>query len=282
VPTAEHERVVAVLHELVPTWESREIGAPVRLPGGYANDNYSFDYRGAGYVLRIVRDGLPGAIPRAHEQELLTTSLTPLAPAVVAYRLPEGHLLTRRIDAPLLADAHASVAEVAHYLATLHRRLPPTRLRYDVGGLVSRWLALAGHAPDARVRLARLDTLPQIDDASPCHNDLNPWNVVAVGKPDEWRTLDWEWFGSSSRWLDAIALSRGLSLDADAEAELIARYCRALEIPAPSPSRLAADALRYWLREWAWAIGATALWGPRAEFAEQIARSDSALSELGA
>ena len=88
------------------------------LDGGYANDNYRFEYGGERFVIRIVREP---AGPRDAEMRYLQL---PLAPDVVAVDRVRGDLITRWIEGTLLAQSPAEPPEMAMYLRELHSAVP--------------------------------------------------------------------------------------------------------------------------------------------------------------
>ena len=91
----------SALKRLRPQWQLDAVTDVELLPGGYANDNYQLTYRDADYVLRIARPS-PVAVDRAFEKRLLGGPVALLTAPLVAYLLPEGHMLTRKVAGPLL------------------------------------------------------------------------------------------------------------------------------------------------------------------------------------
>ena len=49
------DHVAAAILRLMPTWRAEHIERITYLTGGYANDNYRFEYGGDTFVIRIVR-----------------------------------------------------------------------------------------------------------------------------------------------------------------------------------------------------------------------------------
>ncbi len=252
----------------MPDWRPDGIDAIAYLPGGYANDNYRFEYRGAAYALRIARH--PGADRRAEARFLELAS----APDVVTFDTTRGHLLTRWIDGTLLADSPVPPETAATYLKALHAEIPRGVRRYDPREVIRHGLA-AADAP-AAVALTALDRLERTPtDPRGCHNDLNPWNVLRTERG--WRTLDWEFAGDNDPLFDVVGLGRGLGYD-DARLErLVAAYHGTSSVPV---SRILDTRILFELREHAWAVRQIALGNDRAEIRAQAGRAERELGIL--
>src|ERR1700750_851731 len=110
------DEAVSALKRLRPQWQLDAVADVGLLPGGYANDNYQLTYRDADYVLRIARPA-PTSIDRAGEKRLVGGPVPLHTAPLVAYLLPEGHMLTRKVAGPLLVDTTAERSAVAQYLA---------------------------------------------------------------------------------------------------------------------------------------------------------------------
>ena len=252
----------------MPTWEVERIERVTYLPGGYANDNYRFEYDGRAYALRIVRH--PGADRRAEARFLQLAS----APEVVAVDLPSGHLLTRWIDGTLLADSTVAPETAATYLQALHAEIPQGVRHYDPREAIRRDLAGADTvAPVAVTALDRLDWTPA--DLRGCHNDLNPWNVLHT--KGGWRTLDWEFAGDNDPLFDVVCLGRGLGYDDAGMERLAATY---YDSAAVSPLRVLETRILFELREYAWAVRQIALGNDRAEIRAQADTAERVLGTL--
>jgi len=269
-----------VLSRLRPDWDSSRATGIRHLSGGYANDNYAFDYDRSAYVLRIVRPGVPGPIPRGIERDLLRGPLAGLTAPILAYALPEGHLLSRYVDGDLLIERGADIAELAAYLSALHSRLSPFGWEHPIDHLINGWFeaaAGAGYRVEPVWRNA-VAGLPSPAAVEACHNDLNPWNVIVRGGGEfDWCTLDWEWCGDNDPFFDVVALARGLGLPLVAEDELIGRYAVLTGRQRPSTDAEVALRTRFHLRELAWALATMALRGESAELTAQVRNSARAL-----
>ena len=262
----QRQAVLSVVRALLPTWRSGRIEGVTYLPGGYANDNYRFEYGGAAYALRIARH--PGADRRAEARFLALAS----APDVVAFDLPRGHLLTRWIDGTLLAESPVPPETAAAYLRALHAEIPRGVRRYDPREAIRRDLA-AAPAPVALAAVDRLGWTPT--DLRGCHNDLNPWNVLRTERG--WRTLDWEFAGDNDPLFDVVCLGRGLDYDDSRLERLAAAYYGTSPVPV---SRILDTRILFELREYAWAVRQVALGNDRAEIRAQADTAERALRDL--
>lgn len=252
----------------MPTWDAQGIEGVTYLPGGYANDNYRFEYDGRVYALRIARH--PGADRRAEARFLQLAA----APEVLALDLPSGHLLTRWIDGTLLADSPVPPETAAAYLRALHAEIPQGVRHYDPREAIRRDLAGAKTvAPVAVTALDRLDWTPA--DLRGCHNDLNPWNVLRTER--RWRTLDWEFAGDNDPLFDVVCLGRGLGYDDAGMERLTATY---YDTATVSRLHVLDTRILFELREYAWAVGQIALGNDRAVIRAQADTAERALGTL--
>ena len=268
MPAPQRQAVLSVVHALLPDWRPDGIDGIAYLPGGYANDNYRFEYRGAAYALRIARH--PGADRQAEARFLELSS----APDVVAFDQANGHLLTRWIDGTLLADSPVPPETAAGYLRALHAEIPGGVRRYDPREAIRRDLAAAGAtAPAALTALERLERTPP--DLRGCHNDLNPWNVLRTERG--WRTLDWEFAGDNDPLFDVVCLGRGLGYDEARLERLATAYYGASAVPS---FRILDTRILFELREHAWAVRQIAIGNDRAEIRAQADTTERALRDL--
>jgi aminoglycoside phosphotransferase (APT) family kinase protein len=275
---------VQALKRLRPQWQMDEVGGVELLEGGYTNDNYALTYRDSDYVLRLARPS-PLTIDRAFEKRLLAGPIALLTAPLVAYLLPEGHMLTRRVAGPLLVEAKPDRAALAQYLARLHLRIPPLGRRYDLVQTIGRDLRVAAQrgemAPPwfAKEHESLSRAALQV---RPCHNDLNPWNVIAsAADPARWCTLDWEIAGDNDPLFDLICLAEGLGWSLDETDALIDAYLELIESPrAPTTQQRRTIRKGYFLREYAWALAQLACGNRRVEIEAQLQRSADALKDL--
>jgi len=275
---------VQALKRLRPQWRIDDVGNVELLVGGYTNDNYALTYRDADYVLRLARPS-PVTIDRAFEKRLLSGPIALLTAPLVAYLLPEGHMLTRRVAGPLLVDTRPDRTALAQYLARLHLRIPPLGRRYDLVQTIGRDLRVAaqrGEQPPPWFAREHESLTRAALQVRPCHNDLNPWNViVSASDPTRWCTLDWEIAGDNDPLFDLTCLSEGLGWSLDETDALIDAYLELMEsarVPTTQQRRTIRKA--YFLREYAWALAQLASGNRRIEIETQLARSAEALKEI--
>ncbi len=248
------------VRELCPDWDPDALSGFLFLEGGYSNDNYRFTYRGERFVLRQPfrqREFVDRTLESA-----VYGSLPPgTAPEVVALDTASGCMISRWVPGDLLADIEARDDMLVPYLQVLHQALPAIERTYD---------PLA----QARAHLERCSAPPALERAAgaawnpghtaPCHNDLNPWNVIrnAAGR---WVTLDWEWAGRNDPLFDLVTLHQGAAL---ADAVLPAMAASYLGAPV-ARDRLEHCLRAFWLRETTWALAEIAAGNDRPEVREQ-------------
>ena len=260
------DHITASILRLMPEWRAEHIRQITYLDGGYANDNYRFEYAGERFVIRIVRE------PRQRRDAELRYLELPLAPDAVAMDRMRGDLLTRWIEGTLLAEIRAEPPEMARYLRQLHSAVPRGIRRYDAVAVVRDYLRDAAVSAVASTALRRLDW--SIAETAGCHNDLNPWNVIRCGT--SWRTLDWEFAGDNDPLFDLVGLGYGLAYGDEAFDALVAGYYR----DRPTDKRLVDTRILYQLREHAWAARQMTVGNARDEIAAQVAATERELERL--
>lgn len=259
--------VLTSVGTLLPHWHIERIERIAYLPGGYANDNYRFEYEGAAYAVRIVRRPGPARHAEAHFLALAT------APDVVAFDPDGGDLVTRWIDGTLLVDTSVAPARAAACLRALHDQIPAGVARYDPLEAIRRDLDGAGPVAAAPAAALELGWTPATSRG--CHNDLNPWNIVQTDTA--WRTLDWEFAGDNDPLFDLVCLGHGLGYD-DAQMDVLAGAY--LGVRAPPARGLLDTRIVFELREYAWARGQLALGSEREEVRDQAVAAEKALVRL--
>jgi Ser/Thr protein kinase RdoA (MazF antagonist) len=274
----------AALQRFRPQWSLADVHDVEWLAGGYSNDNYALRHENAAYVLRVVRAGA-APVDRAFERRLLMGPVALLTAPLIAYVLPEGHMLTRRVVGPLLIDTQPSCDDLARYLARLHQRIPPLGRRYDIVQIIGRDLRIAAELGETAPPLITkaYTSLPfPTAQQRPCHNDLNPWNViVSAADPVRWCTIDWEFAGDNDPLFDVMCLAGGLGWSIEQTDTLIEAYREYSEYGrSPTATQRRALWRAYLLREYAWALAQRASGNKRSEIEDQLSRSGTALEQL--
>lgn len=255
--------MAALLRELVPAWPRHLPDSATYLPGGYSHRNYGLVFGRRCYALREATAARPS------EGDYLRRLPKRVGPEVVAYDAATGHLLTRWISGPVLAEAPPSPAEAGAYLAALAASIPVRRHRYDYG----REVAVLFHSArrggclheDVAAVAAKLAWRPS--HLGGCHNDLNPWNVIRAAAG--WRTLDWEQAGDNDPLFDLVGLCLGLGWS-DEQMAACLDAARRSGWRAPVSRQQVRDAqLAYRIREYAWAAAQIAAGRDRPEIRAQ-------------
>ena len=253
---------------LRPDWVAEELSGFLYLEGGYSNDNYLFTYRGDRYVLRAPFRRR-GYVDRSVERDIFHHLGPGVAPETVAFDAASGFMISRWVAGVLLADSDVTPDALTGYLAALHARLPTLKRRYDPLAQAREHLEGAAAPGWLERAAAELTWSPPV--LAPCHNDLNPWNVIRTD--DGWITLDWEWAGLNDPLFDLVNLHQGANL-AD---ENLAWMARSYLGAQAEEERLRLCLVGLWMREATWALAEVASGNDRPEI---VAQRDQGLSRL--
>lgn len=250
---------------LMPAWSGYRLSSFNYLSGGYSNHNYRFEVDQQRYVLRVPFTA-PEPINRGQElefyQQFHLANPPGIVPQLVVLDPGSGLMISHWQEGPLLVDQPPDPDGLIAYLRQLHTRLPGTARHYDPVAVSRRFLRIG--QPDATVvALAEQLTWP-VEHGQPCHNDLNPWNVICSDHA-RWMTLDWEWFGNNDPLFDLVTVHQGLGWSVDNLPALAGELLGG----APEEIRVTNALKVFWLREYAWAHAALAAGNRREEIAEQ-------------
>lgn len=266
------------------------------LDQGWTNLNYRVSVAGHELALRICtapnassgsvpRDGLSpqknAAMRRRQELETLCGPAQGLAPELLGYQLPQGHLLTRFVPGSMLADAPPEPAALAELAVRLHSSLGDLGKRYDPRRQIETNLTRARDAGyrAAQGALTAVENLKlDVEATVGCHNDFNPWNVVRG--VDRWYVCDWETVGNNDPLFDLVTMFEGLAWAPSARWETLARYGELTGRAPPSAERLRQFTLLFQLSSYAWAHAECCVGNERAELQTQVETALSAIAAL--
>jgi len=261
-----------MLLALMPDWQIHELGPFEYLSGGYSNRNFRVRRNTEAFVLRLPTRDRP-YVDRGHEVSFYRSNHRARVPELVAFDRVTGNMLTRFESGPLLSEAEVAHDLLIDYLSSLHSALPSSGRSYDPMALAREYL-LVGDPPGWIRHLAE-HSIWSPPVTAPCHNDLNPWNVILKAS-GRWVTLDWEWFGDNDPLFDLVTLHQGLALGDD----LLPAMAERRVAGKADDQRLNACLLAYWLREYAWAHAELSLGNVRDEIQMQLATAASRLERF--
>ena len=229
-----HARIQSIVRSL-PLWQNRPVEIEP-LAGGITNQNFVVRDGVEQYVVRLCADGTQLGIDRQSEAAChRAAAATGVAPELVHHE-PDV-LVTRFVEGETLTAARLQDHQVLRRVAQALRRLHADRSRI-VGEMLefSGFAAARTYAATAR-RLGaelpddidailedttRLEHSLEPREASVCHNDLLPANLIDDGR-QTW-IVDWELAGVGHAMFDLGGLASNAGLGAEAEAELLAAY----------------------------------------------------------
>ena len=266
-PSVPDKRLIT---KLLPNWHPAEISDFEFLSGGFSNQNFSFRRSREGntekYVLRVPKGSQP-YVDRNVEKSLYQQMPNHVGADLIAFDTASGQMITRWIEGPILAETFFDAfqeSDLISYVQTLHDSIPQTTRTYDVAHQAK---LLVGN--DDFSNLEPLD--PRL--LKPCHNDLNPWNVIV--SEDNWKTLDWEFVGLNDPLFDLVALHQGLELAQENLFAIAEQFLGHRE-----EDRVLSNLKRFWSRELAWAEYQLSAGNKRAEIFQQRTTSQAKLKAL--
>ena len=254
----------------MPDWQTTDLDNFEYMSGGYSSRNFSFERSASGvtekYVLRLPQGQQP-FVDRAAEQAFYGVLPRHTGADLVAFDVETGRMITRWIEGATLAEVFTDQFQeddLVRYVKRLHSLLPTTTRIYDV--------------VEQAAMLSQATLLDAQDAADPtllvpCHNDLNPWNVIVT--ESDWKTLDWEFVGLNDPLFDLVALHQGLELPQDNLVQLTESF-----IGGKDEARLVSNLARFWTREFAWADYQLAHGNDREEIRQQLITAQTKLKSL--
>jgi thiamine kinase-like enzyme len=210
---AEIDQVIA----RIPAWkEAKDI--QVSRIEGLTNTNYRVQVDGESFVLRISGQNTARlGINRAHEVTAVQNAAAAgLAPPVVAFILPEGHLVTRWSDGRHWEHVEFRTPQNVRLLTETVKRihaLPPNGATFSPFQRVTSYLETARSfgmqlppSIDSCLQTMRAVQADQRRDTSDwqhfCHNDLVSVNYLYVEAQLRIVVLDWEFAGWGDLYYD--------------------------------------------------------------------------------
>ncbi|MBN1934567.1 MAG: phosphotransferase [Anaerolineae bacterium] len=204
----------------VPAWQTAHHITVEPQGGGLTNENYMITVDGERFVLRLSGENTAvQAINRRTERDaLLAASRIGVAPEVILFILPEGHLITRLIEGRAWSVAEFQQPQVIRRVAETMRRvhaLPPIEGMFSPYRDVEKRLAIAKTRQIALPDQLELflERMVQIEVARAaeidshlvlCHNDPFYNNFLDDGTV---RLLDWEFAGMGDRFYDLASVA---------------------------------------------------------------------------
>ncbi len=207
------------------------------LEGGLTNTNYLVEANGGQFVARIIGDNGPVLVRDRSTEEaaMRRAEAAGVAPEVVLFTQPEGHMVTRYLadTAPLTVEAFTStemIPRLAGRLRDVHT-LDPIEGTFDPYTDIRRWLEIIGvrGTPWPNRLGALLERVDRIErertpvrkaDFVLCHND--PYHLNFLDNGTTLWMIDWEYAGMGDRMYDLASI--GYVLDEDGRDLLVESY----------------------------------------------------------
>ncbi len=204
----------------VPGWENADIQAE-RI-SGLTNANYCVTVNGERFVLRVSgRNTKQLGINRDHEVSALkAASAAGIAPELVAYLLPEGHLVTHWVEGRHWEPVEFRTPEHVRLLTEIVQRLhalPPSGAIFSPFRRVESYIEVAHRYEvplrdglDSFVKTMKVVEAEQHNDQSDwqcfCHNDLVAVNYLYNETRQSITILDWEFAGWGDIYYDLATI----------------------------------------------------------------------------
>jgi thiamine kinase-like enzyme len=202
----------------VPAWQDAQTISADRQQGGLTNANYVLTVDGERFVLRLSGDNAIqlGIDRRTERDAIMAASEAGIAPEVILFTLPNGHLVTRFIEGgrEWTMDEFKTPGVIRRVAETMQRvhRLPPIAGRFSPYRDVERRLEVARMRGIALPRqmdrlLSKMGQIERQRAAAPlnglCHNDPFHNNFIDDGRV---RLLDWEFAGMGDVFYDLASV----------------------------------------------------------------------------
>ncbi len=210
------------LHEYLASIGFRADETDPQLLRGLSNCNYRVHSDGVEYIARLANDGASdlGIDRHAEAQALRSAFEAGLGAEIVHYALPEGHMISKAIDAPSISEnpeCYRDPQALRRFTQTMKRihGLPSVdhvfdpfcRIRTAIRRATEQATPLPQGTDDLLSRLdeieARRGTVPA-DRWALCHNDLFGGNIL---NDDPIRIIDWEFVGMGDIFFDLATLA---------------------------------------------------------------------------
>jgi thiamine kinase-like enzyme len=208
--------LVEAIAAQIPAWKGASQILVERQPGGLTNANHLLTVDGERFVLRVGGENtIQLGIDRKREKDaILTASAAGIAPEVVLFALPEGHMVTRYLEGHEWTNAEfgtpAVISRVAETMKQVHA-LPA------IAGTFSPYRDIEQRLAAAEERGTRLPTgvdlcleemykIERQRAPAPlalCHNDPFANNFLDDGRV---RLLDWEFAGMGDPFYDLASV----------------------------------------------------------------------------
>lgn len=206
------------------------------LPGGATNKNYRVDVDGEAFVVRLSGPNTPIlGINRAHEYTATMLAASHgIAPAVVAFLQPEGHLVIRYIEGVEWSWSDIRQPQIIERIAQRIRQmhsLPAVSFSFSPFRFIEHYLAAAKQyavavPPQLPQIMHHMERIERLEQANPwptvfCHNDLVRRNFLDDGTV---RILDWEYAGMNTPFFDLALVCENHQFTAEQEQMLLSAY----------------------------------------------------------
>ncbi|PKO16327.1 MAG: hypothetical protein CVU39_08155 [Chloroflexi bacterium HGW-Chloroflexi-10] len=209
-----------IIHR-IPSWQ-KIADIQIEKLAGLTNQNFQVTVGGERFVLRVSgQNAARLGINRLHEQAALQAAdVAGIGPHVVAFLLPEGHLVTRWVNGRHWGmEEFRTPQNVRLFTETVKRihQLPPNGAVFSPFQRVNSFLDVARQfnvplPPDLAEFLRTMQNIQddQNNDASNwqcfCHNDLVSVNYLFSEEDHSIIVLDWEFAGWGDRYYDLATL----------------------------------------------------------------------------